>query len=119
MYEDNIGWNEYRYHGPLKEEARAYLLNWMEVREAEEVARTGHRLSFTPPLCTPPSNYVPGDPPSRSGMDLPIWFSKSQLLEYVVDDLAEADEEGLTVDETMALYPYMLPAAKYVFAEDR
>ena len=97
-----------RFHFQLKSEARAFLLNWIEVREKAELAQRDLRMSSRPPSASPPSLYIRGESPPRAGMDPPFWHSQAELLKHVQEDLAEAEEFGLTVADTLALYPYMV-----------
>ena len=103
-YRDEDG----RFDVQLRGEAVHYLRRWVEDREAIECAERAKRLALPSPPPSPPSRYVPGNSPLMSRLDPPVWFSKAELLTYVQRDLAEADEMGLTVEETKALFPYML-----------
>jgi hypothetical protein len=103
-----VACEDVRYPFQLRSEARAFLLNWIHVRETAELAQRDLCMSNFPPSASPPSLYIRGESPPRAGMDPPFWHSQAELLKHVQEDLAEAEEFGLTVADTLALYPYMV-----------
>ena len=101
MHDWNVAYMN-RFHVPLKGDARDYLLNWIEVREARDLARSPEDMSSYSRSTFTTSHVVTNRDPIGAHLD------PRELLENVQVDLAEADEMGLTVAETRTLYPYLL-----------
>ena len=91
-----------RYDVPLKGDARDYLLNWIQVREARDLARSAEDMSSYSRSTYSTSHVVTHRDPIGAHLD------PRELLEYVQQDLAEVDAMYLTVAATRRMFPYFV-----------